>query len=634
VLQMSRTYLLLFLLLGFTTANGTYGFSGSGGMDGISGAGINAGNSRSREKQTVLTTLNGNSVNIDTQNSTTLRGATVAAVDNQGSDNGNLSLKTDTLEVSSLNNRKDSKSMSMGLNVGLSGDSVSSVGIDFANDRSNSKTKTLGTIGEGSIEVASVDKSNTRMLNRDIKDNEINIYDIQGHQGLKGTVDTRVFTKKGRTQIAEELTKSGMILNTIKLIATDKTVGVQEFFSETDKSNKTYEAVKKKIAEDPSLAAALQNEKLNAKEKEVMLNDITNAVMTKLGYTTHENVIVANANDPRAGHISAESGTTKAYINDANAYVDSTGKLVTVAGHETSHAIDAQSKKNYAEGTREGYATNYGENLANYTDMALNINGYDGMATTNSHTGNRSEYVTNNTAAYNQLDKAKGDDFLPLLIPVVVAVLTTASPANAPGEGDKTLPSTDLSSPGDDIAAELAKRGEALTGIPADTLELMTSLNPKDLAKLGVKNIDDLIKKVEKGDVGFTEADLAKLKNKADWSPEQIAAAERKKANILSGIKNGEVKVKSPHGVTKAERQAITSKYRKDLVKRINSIYANNPTAKQNALRKLRNSDIDHMIDLQLGGKNTVSNLKALDISVNRSYGKQLDNIIKDLRKQ
>ena len=40
--------------------------------------------------------------------------------------------------------------------------------------------------------------------------------------------------------------------------------------------------------------------------------------------------------------------------------------------------------------------------------------------------------------------------------------------------------------------------------------------------------------------------------------------------------------------------------------------------------------DIDHIIDLQLGGKNELSNLSPLDRSVNRSLGAQIKNQIKD----
>ena len=41
--------------------------------------------------------------------------------------------------------------------------------------------------------------------------------------------------------------------------------------------------------------------------------------------------------------------------------------------------------------------------------------------------------------------------------------------------------------------------------------------------------------------------------------------------------------------------------------------------------------DIDHVIDLQLGGIDHVSNLRPLDASVNRSMGAQIHYLIKDL---
>ena len=41
--------------------------------------------------------------------------------------------------------------------------------------------------------------------------------------------------------------------------------------------------------------------------------------------------------------------------------------------------------------------------------------------------------------------------------------------------------------------------------------------------------------------------------------------------------------------------------------------------------------DIDHIVDLQLGGKDELSNMWPLDESVNRSLGKQIDHLLKDL---
>ena len=144
-----------------------------------------------------------------------------------------------------------------------------------------------------------------------------------------------------------------------------------------------------------------------------------------------------------------------------------------------------------------------------------------------------------------------------------------------------------------------------------------------------------LTKSIKGGiDLGVSTDDINKLKNKDNWTAEQIKQANIKKQNLQKAAEDGKLIINSKHGVTTAERKAITTKYRKDLKARINSLYINNPTAKQNALDKLEKSDIDHMIDLQLGGENTRENLKALDASVNRSYGKQLDNILKELVKK
>lgn len=41
--------------------------------------------------------------------------------------------------------------------------------------------------------------------------------------------------------------------------------------------------------------------------------------------------------------------------------------------------------------------------------------------------------------------------------------------------------------------------------------------------------------------------------------------------------------------------------------------------------------DVDHIIDLQLGGADDISNMWFLDRSVNRSMGSQINYLIKDL---
>ena len=42
-------------------------------------------------------------------------------------------------------------------------------------------------------------------------------------------------------------------------------------------------------------------------------------------------------------------------------------------------------------------------------------------------------------------------------------------------------------------------------------------------------------------------------------------------------------------------------------------------------------SDVDHTIDLQLGGADSIENMSPLDRSVNRSLGAQLNHVIRSL---
>lgn len=185
------------------THSQSQGLSLSGGKGGLSGGGINNGNSRLNTKETVLTSLIGNRVNIIVEENTTLKGATIAAVDVDGNDNGNLTFTTNTLVVSSLNNIRHSKSSSLDIGIG------NTVSLDYTNDNNHNKTKTLGTIGEGNVQVANLDESNTILLNRDVNNNEISIYEIESHKGLKGSLDTRMLTEEGRKEISKEFKEFG-----------------------------------------------------------------------------------------------------------------------------------------------------------------------------------------------------------------------------------------------------------------------------------------------------------------------------------------------------------------------------------------------------------------------------------------
>ena len=258
-------------------------------------------------------------------------------------------------------------------------------------------------------------------LNRNKDDINLDLYDVKSDVAVSAQVDTRMLSKEGRAQISEDILKTGMVAETIKLIATTDKVNITDFFSETDKSHKTYEAVKEKIKTNPKLASALQNPDLTPQQKEAMLNDITDTVMTKLGYKTYENKLVSTNETGRddkevKGFYSTDTGNS--YINDKN--IESTDDLVKTAGWEATRAMDHQNDVDFDTNRedRATYADSFGGRLSSYTNGALNINGYDGMASSNSHIGTNTntpsvfnQHIRNNNNEFKGLNKDNGDNF-------------------------------------------------------------------------------------------------------------------------------------------------------------------------------------------------------------------------------
>ena len=208
------------------TREHSIGVSAGFGASGLSSLGANTSNANSKQKQTIQSDLTAKNVNVTVEEHTNLKGATIASIDTEGRDNNNLNFKTNILTASSLNNTNNSKSTSVGLQVGVTTsqskdinkgikdgtteiDGVSTIALDYTNDRTNSKTKTLATLGSGSIEIGNAEESDMKMLNRDVENCTVNIYNISSHKGLKGELDTRLLTEDGRKEIKEDARKAG-----------------------------------------------------------------------------------------------------------------------------------------------------------------------------------------------------------------------------------------------------------------------------------------------------------------------------------------------------------------------------------------------------------------------------------------
>ena len=175
-------------------------------------------------KQTILSSITANELNVEVAKNTHLKGSLLAAgeydKDNTFIDNHNLNLKTNTLSYENLSNTSYAKgtNFSIGANYILEDknnkDSRSNnnqedkftglKSIDLSNHRNLSYTlsKNLATLGSGNIEIADKDNSDdlTR-LNRDTTKLTKDLVNTSISSNVDGSMDARVFSKEGREQI-------------------------------------------------------------------------------------------------------------------------------------------------------------------------------------------------------------------------------------------------------------------------------------------------------------------------------------------------------------------------------------------------------------------------------------------------
>lgn len=435
-----------------------------GALAGGSG-GVNYSNGRTRTKETVLTSITSSgSAHIDVAGNTDLRGALIATQDSEGRDTAQLNLSTGSLTYADLSNTDYRQSQSAGISGGFSVEKIqesadgssqtfrdaatkdknkfNSSSYQYSNTSGYSKSKTLATIGQGNLTISDSDNSHDlTALNRDIEQTEKDLFTVDRKQGdFDVTVDHRLLTEKGRNQIAEDILITDMFRETVERIITTDKVGVEDFFSETGKQVAVYEGIKEKIASDPELAAKLSDPNATAAEKELILDKLTHSTLVKLGYEVgeYENKIIAKDDSNFKGFYSKETGDS--YVNDSHA--NNTEELVETAGHELSHRIDDLEGDNtkYSEADRETYAEHFESDYGDYTEMALAINGRDGMASSNGNVGNNSKSVIANNREFATVDKTKGDALPVVVVPVVVSsVLAVGAALSDPKTRDEAV---------------------------------------------------------------------------------------------------------------------------------------------------------------------------------------------------
>ena len=205
------------------------------------GASISKSSSNTKIKQTNLSSITANELNVEVGNNTHLKGSLLAAgeydKDNTFIDNHNLNLKTNTLSYENLSNTSYAKgtNFSIGANYAFKTQNDKQ---KYSNDKENINTKlnnqdktnhqdlnskilsttysnnknlsyqtskTLATIGKGNLDIKDKDNSDdAQRLNRDTDKINKGLYQGGFSSNIDASVDMRLFSGQGRKQIEKE----------------------------------------------------------------------------------------------------------------------------------------------------------------------------------------------------------------------------------------------------------------------------------------------------------------------------------------------------------------------------------------------------------------------------------------------
>ena len=396
------------------------------------GASISKSNSNTKIKQTNLSSITANELNVEVGKNTHLKGSLLAAgeydKDNTFIDNHNLNLKTDTLSYENLSNTSYAKgtNFSIGANYILEDknnkDSRSNnnqedkftglKSIDLSNHRnlSYSLSKNLATLGSGNIEIADKENSDdlTR-LNRDTTKLTKDLVNTSISSNVDASMDLRVLTKSGQKEIAKEIVDTSTIIDAIKQISTTDRANIFSFFKEVSKQYKVLNGVREEVANSPELQAFLSSSTTTEAQRKEAMDLITLAVMKNLGYLPND--IKSIYTDERGyngekikGYTSLQTGAS--YINFKN--ITNMKDLVKTITHENQRSMDIQDhrdiNKNRDDDTK--YASNFSDFATRYFSHALWLNdkGFSKTPLTTAVTSS----IVNNNREFAKLDKNLG----------------------------------------------------------------------------------------------------------------------------------------------------------------------------------------------------------------------------------
>ena len=385
-------------------------------------------------KQTVLSSITANELNVEVAKNTHLKGSLLAAgeydKDNTFIDNHNLNLKTNTLSYENLSNTSYAKgtNFSIGANYILEDknnkDSRSNnnqedkftglKSIDLSNHRNLSYTlsKNLATLGSGNIEIADKDNSDdlTR-LNRDTTKLTKDLVNTSISSNVDASMDLRVLTKSGQKDIKDEFNTATAITKALNAIIE---TGEFNFNSEVKENVAQYEAGKLLGKE---LAQKLTDDSVTIEEKEALGNKFIQLFASMSGLDLDgislriiDDKFAKGKDDEKfLGHFNSGS------IILNLAHIKNVDQFVSTLGHELKHAMDYKAGKFIpGDSKQDRYAKLKEDSFSDYLSKALNLqdSGINAKDAAINYIKNQSSLNTLllNSYMFNGLDKSKGDN--------------------------------------------------------------------------------------------------------------------------------------------------------------------------------------------------------------------------------
>ncbi|MDN5041700.1 hemagglutinin repeat-containing protein, partial [Aliarcobacter butzleri] len=261
------------------------------GKQSSTNAGFSVNNGVTQNKQTVLSSITGNKVNVNVGNNTHLKGSLLASgnYDENGifQDNKNLNFTTNTLTFGNLSNSNYSLSKSLGANANYNLEDkkiengqekpqqkgVSSVGYNSSNSLSANASKTLATLGQGNVTVKDVENSDELdRLNRDTTAVNKDLYSSSTGTKVDATLDTRLLTVEGREQIKKEFEQLADNVDTLNRylkdnlgdnkLTKDKQTAIENDINTLGKEEALAKALRENGVSEEDIRKVLENENI------------------------------------------------------------------------------------------------------------------------------------------------------------------------------------------------------------------------------------------------------------------------------------------------------------------------------------------------------------------------------------